>query len=193
MNKLVIIAAPSGTGKTTLCTRLLRDIPELMLSVSMTTRAPRGAEKHGVEYFFVTREEFQAKIAVNGFAEWAEVHGNFYGTSREFVSKAFAQGKSLLLDIDVQGADQLKVSFPDATLRIFLEPPSKEELERRLRSRGTDSEESIQKRLQAVEREMAKKHHFDHAIVNDDLEKAYFQLSGIVLAALRGVKVGAKT
>lgn len=189
MNKLVIIAAPSGTGKTTLCTRLLRDIPELMLSVSMTTRAPRGEEKHGEHYFFVTHEEFQARINQNGFAEWAHVHGNFYGTSRDFVEKAFQAGKSLLLDIDVQGADQLKVSYPEDTLRIFLEPPSKEELERRLRTRGTDSEESIQKRLKAVELEMAKKHHFDHAIVNDDLEKAYLQLSGIVLAALRGVKV----
>ncbi len=189
MSKLVIISAPSGTGKTTLCDRLLKEIPELILSISTTTRAPRGAEKNEVHYFFVTHEAFKAQIANNGFAEWAEVHGNFYGTSRSFISQAFNQGKSLLLDIDVQGAAQLKKGYPNETVQIFLEPPSMKELERRLRSRGTDSEDTIQKRLKAAINEMAAKDHFDHVIVNDDLEKSYLELAAIILHAIRGVKV----
>jgi guanylate kinase len=188
-NRLIVVSAPSGTGKTTLCARLLREIPELMLSISTTTRAPRGAERDGVEYFFVTPEEFKAKVDADRFAEWAEVHGNFYGTSKDFVERAFAQGKSLLLDIDVQGADALKASYPAETVRIFLTPPSMEELERRLRARGTDSEESITKRLLGAAAEMAHQDHFDHVIVNDDLERAYFELTGIVLSAIRGVTV----
>jgi guanylate kinase len=184
--RLVVISAPSGTGKTTLCSRLLREIPELILSISTTTRAPRGQEKNGVEYFFVPQEEFKAKIAADRFAEWAEVHGNFYGTTKDFVEQAFGQGKSLLLDIDVQGADQLHRNYPGKTLRIFLKPPSMEELERRLRSRGTDSEESIAKRLRGAAEEMKHMDAFDHVVVNDDLESAYFQLAGIVLQAIRG-------
>ncbi len=185
-SRLVVISAPSGTGKTTLCARLLKDIPELVLSISTTTRAPRGQEKHGVEYFFLPIAEFKSLIAVNGFAEWAEVHGNFYGTAKRFIETTFAAGKSLLLDIDVQGADSLKKAYPAETVRIFLKPPSMEELERRLRARGTDSEESIQKRLLGAVQEMTYLDHFDHVVVNDDLEKAYFELSGIVLHAIRG-------
>ncbi len=192
MSKLIVISAPSGTGKTTLCDRLLKDTPELLLSVSMTTRAPRGAEKNGVHYFFVDHAEFKRRIADDGFAEWAEVHGNFYGTTREFVAKAFDEGKSLLLDIDVQGAAQLKTHYPVETVRIFLEPPSMAELERRLRARGTDSEETIAKRLKAAEKEMSEKTRFDHVVVNDSLDHAYLQLSGIVLHAIRGVKVATK-
>lgn len=188
-SRLIVVAAPSGTGKTTLCARLLREIPELILSISTTTRAPRGSEKDGVEYFFVPKPEFQKKIDGKRFAEWAEVHGNFYGTSKDFIERAFSQGKSLLLDIDVQGADQLKKSYPAETVRIFLAPPSMEELERRLRARGTDSEESIRKRLRNAEWEMTHLEHFDQVVVNDDLEKAYFQLSGIVLQAIRGVRL----
>ncbi|MBS1961781.1 MAG: guanylate kinase [Bdellovibrionales bacterium] len=188
-NRLVVISAPSGTGKTTLCARLLQEIPELILSISTTTRAPRGQEKHGTEYFFVPKEDFRKKIDAGGFAEWAEVHGNFYGTTKDFVDQAFAAGKSLLLDIDVQGAEQLKNNYPGQTLRIFLAPPSMEELERRLRARGTDSEESIKKRLAAAAYEMAHQEHFDHVVVNDDLEHAYFQLAGIVLQSIRGQTV----
>lgn len=185
--RLIVVAAPSGTGKTTLCSRLLRDIPELILSISTTTRAPRGTEKNGVEYFFVPKAEFQKKIDAGRFAEWAEVHGNYYGTSKDFIEQAFSQGKSLLLDIDVQGAAALKKSYPEETVRIFLAPPSMEELERRLRARGTDSEESIQKRLANAKHELTHLGHFDHVVVNDDLEHAYFQLSGIILHLLRGV------
>lgn len=185
-SKLIVVSAPSGTGKTTLCARLLREIPELVLSISTTTRAPRGLENHGVDYFFVPVDEFKEGVAQDGFAEWAEVHGNFYGTSKRFIEQAFADGKSLLLDIDVQGADQLKKAYPAETVRIFLKPPSMEELERRLRARGTDSEASIAKRLLAATEEMRHMDHFDHVVVNDDLEKAYFELAGIVLNAIRG-------
>ncbi len=185
-SKLVVLSAPSGTGKTTLCLRLLNEIPELILSVSTTTRAPRGKERDGIDYFFVPKEEFREKIAANRFAEWAEVHGNFYGTSKDFVETAFAAGKSLLLDIDVQGAESLERHYPGRTVRIFLKPPSMTELERRLRARGTDSEEAIAKRLAGAAKEMAAIDQFDHVVVNDDLEKAYFELSGIVLHAIRG-------
>jgi guanylate kinase len=189
VSRLIVVSAPSGTGKTTLCARLLNEIPELFLSISTTTRAPRGTEKHGTEYFFAPKEEFKAKIAAGRFAEWAEVHGNFYGTTKDFIEQAFSDGKSLLLDIDVQGADSLKTAYPKETIRIFLKPPSMEELERRLRARGTDSEESITKRLAAAANEMGQMEHFDHVIVNDILERAYFQLSGVVLAAIRGQDV----
>ena len=180
------MAAPSGTGKTTLCARLLKEIPELILSISTTTRKPRGTEKHEVEYFFISIEDFKGAITADGFAEWAEVHGNFYGTSKLFIERTFASGKSLLLDIDVQGADQLKAAYPAETVRIFLKPPSMGELERRLRARGTDSEESIQKRLMGAVKEMEHLDRFDYVVVNDDLEAAYLQLAGIVLNALRG-------
>lgn len=185
-SRLVVISAPSGTGKTTLCARLLKDFPELHLSVSTTTRAPRGQEKNGIEYFFVTREDFQKKIESGRFAEWAEVHSNFYGTSKDYIEHAFVRGESLLLDIDVQGADLLKRSYPRETLRVFISPPSMEELERRLRARGTETEESIQERLRATKTEMEAVEHFDYVIINDDFEKAYFQLAGIVSHSIRG-------
>ena len=188
-SRLVVISAPSGTGKTTLCARLLEEISELSLSVSTTTRAPRGQEKHGTEYFFVPVHDFKATIAADGFAEWAEVHGNFYGTSKHFIETTFEVGKSLLLDIDVQGADSLKRAYPAETVRIFLKPPSMTELERRLRARGTDSEESIRKRLLGAVHEMTHLDHFDYVVVNDDLERAYFELAGIVLHAIRGKKL----
>lgn len=188
-SRLIVLSAPSGTGKTTLCSRLLREIPELVLSISTTTRAPRGAEKDGTAYFFVSKDEFKKKIADERFAEWAEVHGNFYGTTKDFVESTFSRGKSLLLDIDVQGAAELHRSYPKETVRIFLRPPSMAELERRLRARATDSEESIQKRLLAAAEEMNHMERFDHVVVNDDLERAYFELAGIVLHSIRGTVI----
>jgi len=186
MNRLIVLSAPSGTGKTTLCARLLKDIPELMLSISTTTRAPRGKEIHAQEYFFTSEEEFKIGIQAGRFAEWALVHGNYYGTSKDFIEKAFSQGRSLLLDIDVQGADSFKAAYPTETLTIFIEPPSMVELEKRLRTRGTENEASIQKRLKNAEFEMKHLDRFDHVILNDDIEKAYFSLEGIVLHAIRG-------
>ncbi len=183
---LVVISAPSGAGKTTLCQRLLRDFQELRLSISTTTRAPRGQEQHGREYFFTKREEFEAQIRAGEFAEWALVHGNYYGTSKKVVSESLARGHSVLLDIDVQGTASLKKAFGDRCLTIFIAPPSMEELENRLRNRGTDSEESIRRRMENARGEMAQSHQFDHQLVNDEFEQTYLRLHAIVSQALRG-------
>ncbi len=180
MNKLIVISAPSGAGKTTLCAKLLKDLPKLKLSISSTTRAPRGKERHGVEYFFLKKEEFEKQVALGRFAEHALVHGNYYGTSCDAIESAWARGQAVLLDIDVQGAASLKKAYPAETVRIFIAPPSLEVLEQRLRSRGTDNEETIQKRLVNSKTEMAQMKLFDHVIVNDDFDAAYSQLHAIV-------------
>jgi guanylate kinase len=177
---LIVVSAPSGAGKTTLCKKLLEEFPKLMLSISCTTRTKRFNETDGKDYFFLSRAEFEKKIAANGFAEWAQVHDNYYGTSKDFVDQAFKSGKSLLLDIDVQGAESLKKSYPDETLRIFISPPSFSVLEARLLGRGTDDSRSIQKRLANARTEMDKSRDFDHVIVNDSLERAYGEIRKIV-------------
>jgi guanylate kinase len=184
--QLIVISAPSGAGKTTLCSRLLRDFRELSLSVSTTTRAPRGQEKDGVEYHFVTREKFQKMIDANRFAEWAEVHGNRYGTSLDAIDLAFGAGRSLLLDIDVQGAESLRQAYGKRALTVFIAPPSLEELERRLRSRGTDPEDTIQRRMRNARDEMAHLERFDHVVINDTLDHAYEELKAIVEERLHG-------
>lgn len=186
-NLLVVISAPSGAGKTTLCQRLLWELNrELVLSISSTTRAPRGQERDGVEYHFLTHEQFKSGIEQDEFAEWALVHGNYYGTAKKTVEEAFSQGKSVLLDIDVQGADSLKKAYPDRTLRIFISPPDMQELEKRLRTRGTDSEETIQARMKNAQDEMNRCKDFDHVIVNDDFDRAYSELKQKVQEALHG-------
>lgn len=186
MSRLIVISAPSGAGKTTLCDRLLKEFPTLTLSISSTTRAPRGQEKHGREYFFLSKDEFQKQIDAGRFAEWAEVHGNFYGTSKKVIEKAFAAGKSVLLDIDVQGAESLKKSYPKEAYLIFISPPSLDVLEKRLRSRGTDSEQSIQKRMKNARDEMSRIPIFHKVVINDELERACSELGGLVKEALHG-------
>ena len=183
---LIVISAPSGAGKTTLCARLLEDFGELRLSVSTTTRPPRGQEKHGREYFFTTREDFETQIAQEHFVEWADVHGNYYGTSKRVIEETLAGGNSVLLDIEVQGSENLKSSFGGRCVTIFIAPPSMQELEHRLRSRGTDSEASIQRRLHNARREMAQAEKFDFQLVNDDLTATYSRLSAIISRVLRG-------
>ena len=179
--RLVIITAPSGAGKTTLCQKLLKDFsPKLVLSISSTTRNPRGTERDGIEYHFLSPSEFKKQIEMNGFAEWASVHGHYYGTAKQTIAKASQEGKALLLDIDVQGADSLKTHYPNDCLLIFISPPDLEELEIRLRRRATESEESIQNRLTNAKKEMNQRDKFDHVIVNDSLLDAYDQLSKIV-------------
>jgi guanylate kinase len=186
-NVLVVISAPSGAGKTTLCQKLLGELEkDLALSISSTTRAPRGQERDGAEYFFLTVDQFKHGINQNAFAEWALVHGNYYGTAKKTIEEAFSRGKSVLLDIDVQGADLLKKAFPDRTVRIFIAPPNMQELEKRLRSRGTDPEETIQKRMKNAREEMLKSSEFDHVVVNDDFERAYSELKAKVLGAIHG-------
>jgi guanylate kinase len=181
---LFVISAPSGAGKTTLCNKLLEDFPVLMLSISSTTRAKRGAEQDGKDYFFITKEAFEKKIAENGFAEWARVHGNYYGTSKDFVERAFKSGRSLLLDIDVQGAASMAEAFPKETVRIFISPPSMKALEDRLLGRGEDDSRSIQVRLTSAKTEMQRIKEFDHVVINDSLERAYGELKTIVAGRL---------
>ena len=174
---LMVVAAPSGAGKSTLCTRLLADLKSrLALSISTTSREPRGQEVHGKEYFFVTPEEFRAKIDRAEFAEWALVHGNYYGTEKKTLQDFWGDHKHVLLDIDVQGADSLRTAFPSKCVTIFIAPPSLEELERRLRGRGTETEEAIRKRMANASQELAKQPDFDITLVNDQLDETYLKL-----------------
>ena len=175
-----IISAPSGSGKTTLVERLLQEVPRLHFSISYTTRRPRGQEQHGREYFFVSREEFQAMIGRRELLEWAEVFGYFYGTARRFLEEARACGKDLLLDIDIQGAAQVKEKIPEA-VSVFILPPSREVLEWRLRNRSQDSEEMIQKRLRDAGREIYGYSHYDYVLINDQLDRSVACLRAIVL------------
>ena len=189
---LIVVSAPSGAGKSSLCTRLLERLKNrLALSISTTSRAPRGNEQHGVEYFFVPANEFDRKIKDQEFAEWAQVHGNFYGTSKNTLAGFWSQGKHVLLDIDVQGARTLLDAYPERTLAVFIAPPSLEVLEQRLRGRGTESEEAIQKRMRNSVSEMARQGEFHRIILNDDFERAYAELESEVIGfmdALEGDK-----
>ena len=177
--RLFIISAPSGAGKTTLCKILLDRFPDLLYSVSFTTRTPRQGEKNGKDYNFITKEEFCRGIKKGMWAEWAEVHGNYYGTSAYFLKNAISEGKNVLIDMDVQGAAIMLRSYPDS-VTIFIQPPSIDALQSRLKKRGADSEETIKKRMAAAEKEMAKKHLYRHVVMNDDLPKAVEELISII-------------
>ena len=180
MSKLFVISGSSGVGKGTLIKEFLRRNPDFKLSVSCTTRKPRGGEVHGENYFFLTREEFQACIERGEFLEWAEFSGNMYGTQRPYIEEKLAQGKNLILEIDTQGALNVKKIMPEAKL-IFILPPSFEELEARLRGRHTETEEAIQKRLEFTKLEMENSKSFDYQIVNDSIENAVKKLEEITL------------
>ncbi|MBU1229671.1 MAG: guanylate kinase [Proteobacteria bacterium] len=177
----LVISAPSGAGKSTLVERLCKKFPHFAYSISCTTRAPRGGERQGEQYHFLTREEFLARREAGYFAEWAEVHGNLYGTPRVPVEELLADGRDVLFDIDVQGALQLKGTFPQG-LFVFILPPSLPELERRLRGRGTDSEEDIARRLGNALGELRQAGRFDYLIVNDDLVEAADELCAVYVA-----------
>lgn len=179
---LLIMAACSGTGKSTLGRRLLAERPKLRLSVSHTTRAPRPGEVDGVEYHFVDRAGFEARARAGAFAEWAEYAGNLYGTSHDEIQRTQADGRDLLFDVDVVGAANLKRSYPGA-LSFFILPPSWAELERRLRARGTEAEAVVAKRLAVARRELEAAATFDYLIVNDDLEKAYAEVDALYRTA----------
>ncbi len=178
---LVVVSAPSGTGKTTLCHMLLKEFENMEFSVSYTTRPPRKGEVNGKDYFFVSKEEFERMVEEGDFLEWANVYGNLYGTSKSQVLRALNEGKDILLDIDVQGALQVKKNLPEAVL-IFIMPPSFDELERRLRNRGTDSEDVIKRRLETAKEEIKKAVYYDYIVVNDVLEVAFDKLKSIVTA-----------
>jgi len=169
--RLTVITGPSGVGKGTLVARLLAKHPSIWLSVSATTRAPRQGELPGQSYFFLNREQFELQVSEAGFLEWAEFAGNLYGTPRNAVEERLAAGRPVLLEIELEGARQVRRSFP-AGFQVFVSPPSFTELERRIRSRGTDSEEAIGRRLQRAQVELAAAEEFDAILVNDDLEQA---------------------
>lgn len=181
MSTVFIISAPSGSGKSTLVSRLMKEVENLTFSVSYTTRKPRGAEVDGDAYHFIDRAEFEARIARNEFLEYADVFGNYYGTHQTALQIAENKGKDLVLDIDVQGAAQLKERIPEA-VTIFILAPSLEILEQRLRSRSQDSEEVIRRRLADAAREIRDYNLYDYVLVNEDLELAAETLKSIVRA-----------
>jgi len=181
MTTVFIISAPSGSGKSTLVSHLLASVEGLRFSVSYTTRAPRGAEVDGKDYHFVSREAFEAMLARNEFLEWAQVFGNYYGTHRGILDRARREGRDLILDIDVQGARQLKEQIPEA-VTVFILPPSKQVLEQRLRARGEDREEVIARRLRDAAEEIRNYNRYDYVLINKDLSVAEATLDAIVLA-----------
>jgi guanylate kinase len=178
---LFVVAAPSGAGKSSLVKALLELDSLVKPSISHTTRPPRGQEKDGREYFFVSKEEFDAMVKANGFVEWAEVHGHRYGTSRQAIARLMDQGSDVVLEIDFQGALSIKRVFANA-VSIFILPPSWDELRARLERRGEDANETIDLRLRNAATEMAQVHHFDFVIINDYFDRALFDLKAIVHA-----------
>lgn len=172
--KIIIIAAPSGAGKTSVVRHLLKVMPEqLSFSISAATRKPRNNEKDGVDYYFLSVAEFEAKIAADAFVEWEMVYeGKYYGTLKQEVERIWSEGKAPLLDVDVKGGLHVQDKFRGHTLSLFIEPPSIDELERRLRSRGTETEESLKARVSKAAYEMTFKDQFDHVILNDELPRA---------------------
>jgi guanylate kinase len=181
MTTVFIISAPSGSGKSTLVNELRSQVVGLKFSVSYTTRAPRGSEQNGREYFFISRADFESMIREGDFLEYADVYGNYYGTARRFLREAQAEGTDLLLDIDVQGAAQIKSKIPDAP-SIFVLPPDRPTLEWRLRNRGSDSDDVICRRLATARREIENYDKYDYILVNDRLEPSVGQLKAIVLS-----------
>jgi guanylate kinase len=181
MTNVFIISAPSGSGKSTLVKQLREKVPNLEFSISYTTRKPRGEEQNGREYYFVSREQFEEMLRNNEFLEHANVFGNYYGTARRFLLKAEEHEKDLLLDIDVQGAEQIRAKIPDA-VSIFILPPNRGELEQRLRNRSQDAESVIQRRLDAATREIENYGKYDYILVNDRLEESVAGLEAIVLS-----------
>lgn len=184
MNKIIILTAPSGAGKTSITRHLLRKFPDrLQFSVSAATRKPRGAEKDGIDYYFITELEFQQKIEQNAFVEWEMVYeGKYYGTLKAELQRIWDMQKVPVLDIDVKGAIHVQRQFPGSVMSIFIQPPSVEELKRRLKSRGTETEESLQARINKASYELSFSHSFNHVIVNQLLEEACQNAENLVRA-----------
>lgn len=179
IGKLFVMSGPSGTGKGTICKQLFKDRPNMISSVSMTTRSPREGEVEGINYFFVTREDFENKIENDGLLEYARVFENYYGTPRKFVMDNLEKGNDVLLEIDVQGAMQVKEKYKDAIL-VFIMPPALEELKNRIVGRGTETEESINRRFGEALKEIHMADHYDYMVVNDVLQEAVLDFEKIV-------------
>ncbi len=178
---IILITAPSGAGKTSITKYLLQEFPSLSFSISATTRLPRGNEQDGVDYYFLSLSDFQKKIAENAFLEWEMVYeGKYYGTLLSELDRMWDLGLVPLLDIDVKGAIHVQQKFPESTLSFFIEAPSLEALETRLRGRGTDTEENIQTRLSKAQYEMSFKQHFNHIIINDNLDEACKKTASLI-------------
>ncbi|MCC7340795.1 MAG: guanylate kinase [Bryobacterales bacterium] len=178
---VIIVSAPSGSGKSTLVNALMEQVPGIRFSVSYTTRTPRGAERDGESYHYISREEFERRIDAGEFLEYAEVFGNYYGTHRSYVEAAAYSGYDLLLDIDVQGAAQVMDKLPDA-VTVFILAPSREVLEKRLRKRSEDSEETIQRRLREASQEVRFAERYSYVLINDDVAESVQNLVSIVRA-----------
>jgi guanylate kinase len=176
---IIAISAPSGTGKTTILRRILSDFPEIVFSVSATTRKRRKNEVEGVDYFFISEEEFKKKIQNNEFVEWELFYDYYYGTFRDFIENCINNGKSVILEVDVHGAVEIKRIYPDAIL-IYIAPPSLEELRIRLKKRQTENEEDLKKRIERAKMELSHKDKFDYFIVNNDLNTAYSEIKNLI-------------
>ncbi len=185
---IFVISAPSGGGKTTLCKRMLKILPKLVYSLSFTTRPPRSGEKDGKDYFFISKEEFTMKIKEKKLAEWAIVHGSYYGTPKDFLENSLKKGYNIILDIDVQGGIKIKKRYPLNTKLVFVIPPSLKVLEKRLRARRKDSAETIKRRLENAKKELREIRRYDCLIINDDLEKATEQLKAIIVSEQMKIK-----
>jgi guanylate kinase len=178
---LLVLSGPSGVGKGTVCTALRKKMDKLVYSVSATTRQPRAGEVEGVNYFFKTKEQFQEMIAANQLLEWAEYAGNFYGTPLQFVEQTLADGRDVILEIEVQGAMQVKKQFPQGVF-LFLMPPSLEELRNRIVNRGTEDDETIRRRMKLAADEIKLLEEYDYAVVNDEVERACEKIQSIITA-----------
>ena len=190
MINFITISAPSGSGKTTLCKALQLVEPEIEWSISYTTREKRSIEQNGVDYFFISEEEFEDLIIQGYFVEWQNVHGFYYGTSVSNLKNAIKNDKTMLIEMDVKGSMSIKKLFPDQTFSIFIMPPSISQLRERLRSRGTDSEKRINIRLKRFQEEMEFREKFDYVMINEDLDLAKIELQKTINKLKRGVTIG---